>query len=259
MTKVYVDTKYAFFKYLGIEPDGSVEDATVYFTECGRVPHIIHRVHYMKYRYIYCFSDAKYPPLIKTDLIRYIAPTERYKAYVPLFGTGLPPIPRKVQKRYRMFALIYDNYYFDLYAVSQITESKYARHIDLVSANNDRLTAYATHEFCLYTNTSMYSDDLYLIEAMANGCIPITYRGVPGIRFDVDGGRVLKHFMYSTYELVHIDIKEIDRAIETALKTGREEVQDMREKGLRYAEKYTESGLKEFVETLRGIKAYYRD
>ncbi|AXQ00092.1 putative glycosyltransferase [Sulfolobus filamentous virus 1] len=147
-----------------------------------------------------------------------------------MYETLPPPIFRIEEKKHKsLFMLIVDNYYFDMYGISYLRKSKYFKLFDIVQAKNNRLEEFASHHFCIYTNLSKQSEDLYLYEAMANACIPITHKDTPGIHFYVTGDIVVKNTLLNTYVLDTIDIKSFDEAIEYALKMKKNEYDELKE------------------------------
>ena len=228
--KVFKDN-FRFFYNFPITSNATITDADIIFTECGKIVDIyIQRLNNPP-RFIYCFTDAVRIPGVFMPHTNLIVPDIHYKQLfdhkIRIYDIIPPPVPQGKPEQFRkLFLFTVDNYYFDMYAIGTFKKSKYF-HLFTVSNNTE---AFRKHMFCIYTNMSVVSDDLLLYEAMANGCIPITHRDVPGIHFKTTGKKIPYVVNLNKYLLDVPDLESFEEAIETAKNLTREEYEDLQAK-----------------------------
>ena len=219
--------KFRFFEHFPFRSTSPLKNARFIFTECGKVVDIyISRIDDLP-GFVYCFTEAVKVPSIADYRLKVITPGYRYKYLTRVYDVLPPPIPSGEPAQHRkLFLFTLDNYYFDIYSLSTFKHSKYFNAFTVSNSTE----AFRNHMFCIYTNMSVASDDLLLYEAMANGCVPVTHRDVPGIHFKVTGRKVLYSVNLNVYVLDVPDLQSFEEAVETAKTMTREEYEDLQAK-----------------------------
>ncbi|AZI75784.1 putative glycosyltransferase [Sulfolobales Beppu filamentous virus 2] len=244
--KVYVD-KLRFFNNFQITSNSDVNEADIMFIECGKIIDVYIKRIDNPPKLIYCITDAIKIPAIRHPQYKIVVPSYRYKQLLRIYDVVPPPVPQGNPEPFRkLFLFVLDNYYFDMYALSAFKQSKYF-HMFTISNSTE---AFRKHMFCIYTNMSVASDDLLLLEAMANGCVPITHRNVPGIHFKMTGRKIMHTINMNVYLLDTPDLQSFNEAIETALHMKREEYEDLQAKVREFV---GDTKYEERVETIRDL------